>query len=162
MYVTYVVLWTSSTWWLRWRPGFDFWVRKIPWRWERQPTTVSLPGESHGQRSLVGYNPWGHKESHMNEWLTLSLLWALSTTLLRNRLFQSYVRVEHMQCQHLFSWKLTMSYIFDTNIILFLLLRIYNSSVSFNFVGFLSLFLFFHRSKQYINVFQRHANLSFV
>ena len=28
-----------------------------------QPTSVSLPGESHGQRSLVGYSPWGHKES---------------------------------------------------------------------------------------------------
>ena len=27
-----------------------------------QPTPVSLPGESHGQRSLVGYRPWGHKE----------------------------------------------------------------------------------------------------
>ena len=25
-------------------------------------TTVSLPGESHGQRSLVGYSPWGHEE----------------------------------------------------------------------------------------------------
>ena len=28
-----------------------------------QPTPVFLPGESHGQRSLVGYNPWSHKES---------------------------------------------------------------------------------------------------
>ena len=27
------------------------------------PTPVFLPGESHGQRSLVGYSPWGHKES---------------------------------------------------------------------------------------------------
>ena len=30
-------------------------------------TPVSLPGESHGQRSLVGYGPWGHKESDMIE-----------------------------------------------------------------------------------------------
>ena len=29
--------------------------------WRRQPTPVFLPGESHGQRSLVGYSPWGHK-----------------------------------------------------------------------------------------------------
>ena len=29
----------------------------------RQPTPIFLPGESHGQRSLVGYSPWGHKES---------------------------------------------------------------------------------------------------
>ena len=27
------------------------------------PTPIFLPGESHGQRSLVGYTPWGHKES---------------------------------------------------------------------------------------------------
>ena len=32
---------------------------KIPWRREWLPTPVFLPGESHGQRSLVGYGPWG-------------------------------------------------------------------------------------------------------
>ena len=37
------------------------------------PTAVFLPGESHGQRSLVGYNPWGCKESDTTERLTLSL-----------------------------------------------------------------------------------------
>ena len=42
---------------------FDLWVGKIPWRRAWQPTPVFLPGESHGQRSLVGYSPWGHKES---------------------------------------------------------------------------------------------------
>ena len=40
---------------------------KIPWRRAWQPTPVSLPGESHGQRSLVGYSPWGHKESDRTE-----------------------------------------------------------------------------------------------
>jgi len=34
------------------RPGFDPWVGKIPWRKEQQPTSVFLPGEFHGQRSL--------------------------------------------------------------------------------------------------------------
>ena len=33
------------------------------------PTPVFLPGKSHGQRSLVGSNPWGHEESGMTEWL---------------------------------------------------------------------------------------------
>ena len=33
----------------------------------RQPTPVFLPGESHGQRSLVGCSPWGHTESDMTE-----------------------------------------------------------------------------------------------
>ena len=37
------------------------------------PTPVFLPGEFHEQRSLVGYNPWGHKESYVTEQLTLSL-----------------------------------------------------------------------------------------
>ena len=32
-------------------------------------TPVFLPGESHGQRSLAGYNPWGHKKSDITEQL---------------------------------------------------------------------------------------------
>ena len=54
-------------------PGFDPWVAKIPWRWAWQPTPVFLPGEFHGQRSLVGYSPWGHKESDVTERLNTSL-----------------------------------------------------------------------------------------
>ena len=42
-------------------------VGKIPWRRTWQPTPVFLPGESHGQRSLVGYSPWGHQDSDMTE-----------------------------------------------------------------------------------------------
>jgi len=53
-------------------PGFDLWVGMISWRREwLLPTPVFLPGEFHGQRSLVGYSPWGHKESDMTEWLSL-------------------------------------------------------------------------------------------
>ena len=37
------------------------------WRRQWHPTPVLLPGESHGQRSLVGYSPWGHKESDTTE-----------------------------------------------------------------------------------------------
>ena len=43
---------------------------KILWRRKWQPTPVFLPGESHGQRSLAGYSPWGHKESDPTEQLT--------------------------------------------------------------------------------------------
>ena len=43
------------------RRRFNRWVRKIPWRRKWQPTPVYLPGESHGQRSLVSYRPWGCK-----------------------------------------------------------------------------------------------------
>ena len=49
------------------RPGFDPWVGKIPWRRKWQSTSVFLPGESHGRRSLVGYSPRGRKESGTTE-----------------------------------------------------------------------------------------------
>ena len=48
-------------------PGFDPWVRKIPWRRKCQPIPVFLPGIVHGQRSLVGYSPWGLKELDLVE-----------------------------------------------------------------------------------------------
>ena len=47
--------------------NFDPWILKIPWRRKWQPTPVFLPGESHGQRSLAGYNSWSRKESDASE-----------------------------------------------------------------------------------------------
>ena len=49
------------------RHKFSPWVGKIPWRRAWQPTPVFLPGESHGQRRLAGYNPWGHKSLDMTK-----------------------------------------------------------------------------------------------
>ena len=48
--------WTELNW--------TEWLRR---QW--QPTPVLLPGKSHGQRSMVGYSPWGHKELDTTEWL---------------------------------------------------------------------------------------------
>ena len=45
------------------RLGFDRWVEKISWKRARQPIPIFLPGEPHGQRSLVDYNSWSRKES---------------------------------------------------------------------------------------------------
>ena len=64
-------------WWFRWqriclqcrKSGFHSWVRKIPWRREWLPTPIFLPWKFHGQRSLAGYSPWGHKNSDMTKWL---------------------------------------------------------------------------------------------
>ena len=42
---------------------------RFPWRRKWQPTPVFLPGESNGRKSLVGYSPWGRKESDMTEQL---------------------------------------------------------------------------------------------
>ena len=51
------------------RAGFNPWIGKVPWRRKWQPTLVLLPGKSHGRRSLVGYSPWGCKESDTNKQL---------------------------------------------------------------------------------------------
>ena len=58
-------------WWLRGKEsicpcrqhGFHPWIVKIFWRREWQPTSVLVPGKSHGPRSLEGYSPLGCKES---------------------------------------------------------------------------------------------------
>ena len=47
------------------RPGFDPWVRKIPWKRKWKPNPVFLPGECHGQKSL-----WGGRELDMTEQLS--------------------------------------------------------------------------------------------
>ena len=62
-----------------------------------QPTPVFLPGESHGQRSLEGYSPWGCKELDTIEQLTL-------TYLVLNELLMSRfsIKISHltMMCQY--------------------------------------------------------------
>ena len=60
------------------RPGFDPWVRKIPWKRAWQLTPVFLLGESHGHGSLVGHSPRGGKESDTTKvtqhaWLIIDL-----------------------------------------------------------------------------------------
>ena len=45
------------------RQEFEPLSGKIPWKRKWQPTPAFLPGEFHGQRSLVDCSPWGHKES---------------------------------------------------------------------------------------------------
>ena len=56
------------------RFGFDPWVGQIPWRRKWQPTLVFLPGKFHGQRGLVGFSPWVHKELDMTE----VILWTVA------------------------------------------------------------------------------------
>ena len=90
------------------RPRFNPWVGKILWRREWQPTSVFLPGEFRGQRSLAGYGPWGCKECKVK--------WALGSITTNKasgvdgipvELFQilkdDAVKVLHSICQHI--WK---------------------------------------------------------
>ena len=57
--------------WCR-RPGLHPWVGKIPWRRKWQPTPAFLPGESHRERSLAGYSPWGKRVGC--DWVTNTYL----------------------------------------------------------------------------------------
>ena len=50
---------------------FDPWIGNISWRRKWQPAPVFLPEKPHGQKSLVGYSPWGCKEFDMTELLSL-------------------------------------------------------------------------------------------
>ena len=71
------------------RHRFDPWVGKIPWRRKWWPTLAFLPGKSHRERSLVGYSPWGCKESDTDlatehAHTKLSICLAFQTFLLTN------------------------------------------------------------------------------
>ena len=57
------------------RSRFNSWVRKMPWKILKIPTPVFLPGESHGQRSLVDYKESDMTESLNNNKLMLLLFW---------------------------------------------------------------------------------------
>ena len=51
------------------RDVFNPWAGKIPWRRKWKPTPVFLPGESHRQRSWMGYRSWGRRELDVSEQL---------------------------------------------------------------------------------------------
>ena len=55
------------------------WDRKSPWRMKWQSTPLFLPGEFHGQGSLAGYSPWGHKliDQHF---LSYESTWGIQTS----------------------------------------------------------------------------------
>ena len=64
-------------WWLRWqsillqctRPGFDAWVRKIPWRWEQLPTPVFLAWRISWTEELGGLQSTGLQRVR-HDWVT--------------------------------------------------------------------------------------------
>ena len=94
------------SWWLRdkestcqWRRhGFDPWIGKIPWRKKWQPTLVFFPGDVHGQRSLVGYSSWGHKESDKTERLT-HMKQCQGTVVLKSHGYSRWLKWMIFKCQ---------------------------------------------------------------
>ena len=84
------------------RLQFNPWVGKIPWRGKWQPVPAFLLRESHGQSSLEGYSPWGHKE--LDIWVTEhhpnTHSWTRLDTKQGNKLFSSsiFYQVRDTQC----------------------------------------------------------------
>ena len=78
------------------RCGFDLWVGKTPKRRAWQPTPVFLPGESHRQRSLVGYGPYGLKESDMTDATKHAYTQGSATVLLNSCCLSSFDDVDSL------------------------------------------------------------------
>ena len=88
--------------------GFDPCIWKIPWRRAWQPTPVFLPGESHGQRSLVGYSPWSRKRlGHYWATKTANIRWGLRGAPLKAVFLTFGIFVHHpgilLRCRFRFS-----------------------------------------------------------
>ena len=106
------------------RHGFNSWVGKMLWQRLWQPTPLFLPGESHGQRRVAGYNSQGHKELDMTE-SDLAHTHTPHYTLI-SRIYSSHITESFDQHPPIFStWQLpfdspSMSLIFfETHISLF-------------------------------------------
>ena len=82
------------------------WVGKFLWRREWQSVPVFLPGEFHGQRSLVGYSPRCHKELDMTERLTYNFpIKVKENTVLSSYRYPNYGRQDHSaRCGHRRWW----------------------------------------------------------
>ena len=92
MFFPFGVWYIWASWWLRWwrillqcrRP----WVGKIPCRRKWQSIPAFLPGEFHGQRSLLGSSPQDQKELDMTEQLSMNTQLALSLVLWKYTSFE--------------------------------------------------------------------------
>ena len=98
----------ESTWQCRRhkRCEFDPWVRKIPWRRAWQPIPVFLPVESHRQRSLAGYSPWGSQRV-WQDWPTKHIM-----HLWRKGKFHSLLLPPAGIMQRIIYLRVTLSWIF--------------------------------------------------
>ena len=77
-------------------PRFNCWVGEIPQRREWQPALVFLPVEFHGQKSLVGYSPWGCSVQH--DWATNTFCFTQSDTKPRLLFLWFNVPCTRVQC----------------------------------------------------------------
>ena len=94
-------------WWLRQRRiclqcrrlRFSPWVGKIHWRRKWQPTPVLLPGDSHGQRNLVGYSPRVAKSrTHLSNSAQNSMITSRSIHIAANGIISFFVWLTNIHC----------------------------------------------------------------
>ena len=83
---------------------FDPWVSKIPWRRKWQPTPVSLPGKSHGQRSLAGYSCGVTKSRTWLKWLSTHNFKCSCIGLHTEKIIKSTLSYEWMHWLHGYRW----------------------------------------------------------
>ena len=76
------------------RCRFDLWVREISWRRKWQPTAVFLLEKSHGQKSVMGYSPWGCKEADMTKQAPMHRNLASGPVYLQSMLFYFFLIAE--------------------------------------------------------------------
>ena len=87
----------------------DPWIGKIPWKRAWQPTLVFSLGESHGQRSLENYSPWGLKEWDMTETLSTAQHSAANPEWL---IIKVYIYIYTHTCIHIYTYTHTHIYIY--------------------------------------------------
>ena len=96
------------------RHWFDPWVGNIPWRRKWQPIPVFQPEKFHGQRSLAGYSPQGHKESDMTERLSTA---QHSTALVSLEKNKKKTRQTHRRCTAVDCGLIASSFFFSSQIL---------------------------------------------
>ena len=82
---------------------FNPWVREILWGRKWQPTPVFLPGKFHGQRSLVGFSPWGCKNVG-HDLVTKEQLTKVSYEFERLSFVISLARIIILSFQSVYKW----------------------------------------------------------
>ena len=130
----------------------ETWVWSLDWEdpleKEWLPTPVFLPGEFHGQRSLVDYSPWGHKESDMAEQLRVSCQWLETLNMFSHDCLQSINPLWWNACLSFCPF-----FFFPFRLIVFLLLGL---------KGSLYIHTSFNRCVIFSNIFLQSLNLSFI
>ena len=81
----------------------------LEWRRKWQLTPVFLPGKSHGQRSLVGYSSWGHKESDTTE-QTHTHTYRLEMCYYFSYLSEWYIKAYYLKIHHLVYFQELINY----------------------------------------------------